>query len=153
MADRFNVVAVRIDDEGAIVARMVLGAKPRTAVVTPTRRHGRLRGRHQRWRAHRQQTRCGGLALADPEVRLASPPESRCRDAGFYDQLVVQRGEGFREEALAPLEIRHGNTYMIQHSSHLPRPKGPNRHPAALVSSARRSSTMSNLRVRSSASS
>ncbi len=42
MADRFNVVALWIEDEGPIVARMVLGAKPGTAVVAPTRRHGRL---------------------------------------------------------------------------------------------------------------
>ena len=42
MADRFNVVAVRIEDEGSIVAWMVLGAKPGTAVVAPTRRDGRL---------------------------------------------------------------------------------------------------------------
>ena len=42
MADRFDVVAVWIDDEGPIVARMVLWSKPGTAVVAPTRRHGRL---------------------------------------------------------------------------------------------------------------
>jgi hypothetical protein len=42
MADRFNVVAPWIDDEGPIVARMVLRSKPRTAVVVPTRRYGRL---------------------------------------------------------------------------------------------------------------
>jgi hypothetical protein len=42
MADRFNVVAVRIEDEGPIVARMVLGSKPGSAVVAPTRPHGRL---------------------------------------------------------------------------------------------------------------
>ena len=61
------------------------------------------------------------LALADPEVRLAPPSEPRCRDAGFHDQLVTQRGKGCRVEALAPLEIRDGNTYVIQHYSHLPR--------------------------------
>jgi hypothetical protein len=61
------------------------------------------------------------LALADPEVRLAPPPEARRRDAGFHDQLVAQRGESFRVEALALLEIRDGNTYVIQHYSHLPR--------------------------------
>jgi len=33
MADRFDVVAVRIEDEGPKVARVVLGAKPGTAVV------------------------------------------------------------------------------------------------------------------------
>jgi hypothetical protein len=60
------------------------------------------------------------LALADPEVGLAPPPEPRRSDAGFHDQLVAQRQEGFRLEALAPLEIRYGNTYVIQHCSHLP---------------------------------
>src|SRR5215207_1184485 len=61
------------------------------------------------------------LALADPEVRLAPPPEPRCRDAGFHDQLVAQRQESLLVEALALLEIRDGNAYMIQHCSHLPR--------------------------------
>jgi hypothetical protein len=42
MADCFDVVAVRIEDEGPIVARMVLGAKPGTAVVVPARRDGCL---------------------------------------------------------------------------------------------------------------
>jgi hypothetical protein len=42
MAERFYVVAVRTEDEGPIVARMILGAKTRTAVVVPTRRDGRL---------------------------------------------------------------------------------------------------------------
>jgi hypothetical protein len=92
MADRFDVVAVRIEDEGSIVARMVLGAKPRSSVVALTRRHCRLmegvnsgavigtRG---------DMKRMPWLALADPEVRLASPPEPRRIDAGFYDQLVT----------------------------------------------------------------
>jgi hypothetical protein len=35
MADRFDVVAVRIEDEAPKVGRMVLGAKPETAVVAP----------------------------------------------------------------------------------------------------------------------
>ena len=61
------------------------------------------------------------LALADPEVRLAPPPEPRHIDTGFHDQLVAQRREGFRVEALAPLEIRDWNTYVIEHYSHLPR--------------------------------
>jgi hypothetical protein len=59
------------------------------------------------------------LALADPEVRLARLSESRRRDAGFHDQLVAQRGEGCRVEALALLEIRDGNTYVIEHYPHL----------------------------------
>src|SRR5215204_365170 len=124
MADRFNVVAVRIENEGSIVARMVLGSKPGTAVVAPTRRHGRLMEGINGGAligSKRDVEGLAWLALADPEVRLAPPPEPRCRDAGFHDQLVTQRGEGCRVEALAPLEIRHGNTYVIQHYSHLPR--------------------------------
>jgi hypothetical protein len=124
MADRFNVVAVRIEDIGPIVVPMVLGAKPRTAVVAPTRRHGRLMEGINSGAvigSKRDVEGLAWLALADPEVRLAPPPESRCRNAGFHDQLVTQRGEGFRVEALAPLEIRYGNTYVIQHNSHLPR--------------------------------
>ena len=42
MAYRFDVVAVRIEDEGPVVGRVVLGAKPGTAVVVPARRDGRL---------------------------------------------------------------------------------------------------------------
>jgi hypothetical protein len=123
MADRFDVVAVRIEDEGPIVVPMALRSKPRTAVVSPTRPDGRLMEKASTvarssaanaiWRAL--------LALADPEVRLARPSEPRHRDAGFHDQLVTQRQEGFRVEALAVLEIRDGNTYVIEHYSHLPR--------------------------------
>jgi hypothetical protein len=124
MADRFDVVAVRIENEGSIVARMVLGAKPRTAVVAPTSRHGRLMegiNAEAVIGSKRDVEGLTWLALADPEVRLAPPPEPRCRDAGFHDQLVAQRGESFRVEALAPLEIRYGNTYVIEHCSQLPR--------------------------------
>ena len=61
------------------------------------------------------------LALADPEIRLAPPPEPCCRDAGFHDQFVAQRREGFRVEVLTLLEIRDWNAYVIEHYSHLPR--------------------------------
>jgi hypothetical protein len=124
MADRFDVVAIRIEEEGPIVDCMVLGAKPRTAVVAPTRRHGRLMEGIDNGAlicSKRDVEGLSWLALADSEVRLAPPPEPRRSDAGFHDQLVAQRGEGFRVEALAPLEIRYGNTYVIQHCSHLPR--------------------------------
>jgi hypothetical protein len=124
MADRFDVVAVRIEDEGPIVARMVLRAKPRTAVIAPTCRHGRLMEGINSGAligSKRDVEGLAWLALADPEIRLAPPSESRRRDAGLHDQLVTQRGKGFSVEALAPLEIRDWNTYVIQHYSHLPR--------------------------------
>jgi hypothetical protein len=124
MADRFDVVAVRIEDEGPIVARMVLRAKPRIAVIAPTCRHGRLMEAINSGAligSKRDVEGLARLALADPEVGLAPPSESRRTDAGLHDQLVTQRGKGFSVEALAPLEIRDGNTYVIQHYSHLPR--------------------------------
>jgi hypothetical protein len=127
MADRFDVVTLRIEDECPIVARMVPRAKPRTAVVMPTRRHGRLMEGINSGAligSKRDMEGLTWLALADPELRLAPPPEPRHRDAGFHDKLVTQRQEGFRVKALALLEIRYGNTYVIQHCSHLPRPQG-----------------------------
>ena len=42
IADRFSIVAVKIEYEGLIVAWMVLGAKPGSTVVMPARRDGRL---------------------------------------------------------------------------------------------------------------
>src|SRR5215204_323814 len=103
---------------------MVLGAKPRTAIVSPTRRYGRLMEGVNSGAvigSKRDVEGLAWLALADPEVRLAPPPEPRCRDAGFHDQLVAQRQESLLVEALALLEIRDGNAYMIQHCSHLTR--------------------------------
>jgi hypothetical protein len=103
---------------------MVLRAKPRTTVVAPTRRDGRLMEGVNGGAligSKRDVEGLAWLALADPEVRLAPPPEPRRSDAGFHKQLVAQRREGFCEEALALLEIRYGNTYVIQQCSHLPR--------------------------------
>src|SRR5918998_3506473 len=124
MADRFDVVAVRIEHKCPIVVPMVLRAKPGTAVVAPTHRYGRLMEGINGCAligSKRDMEGLAWLALADPEIGLAPPPEPRCREAGFHDQLVTQRGEGFRVEALALFEIRDGNTYVIQHYSHLPR--------------------------------
>jgi len=42
MADRFDVVAIRIEDKGPKVDLMVLGAKTGTTVVAPDCRYGRL---------------------------------------------------------------------------------------------------------------
>jgi hypothetical protein len=122
MANCFNVVAVRIEDEGPIVARMVVGSKPRTAVIAPTRRDGRLMKGINGGAvicSKRDVEGLAWLALADPEVGLAPLSEPCRRDAGFHDQLVAQRGESLLVEALTLLEIRDGNTYVIQHCPHL----------------------------------
>ena len=116
MADRFDVVAIRIEDEGRIVARMVLGAKPGTTVVASARcecflvegiHPGAVIG------GERDVDGLAAITAADPELRLALPPEPRRGDTRFPDKLVAQRGEGLCEEALALFEIRHANTYVI----------------------------------------
>jgi hypothetical protein len=59
--------------------------------------------------------------LPDPEIRLSRLSEAHTRDVVLHDQLVAQRRQSFLVEALAPLKVRYGNTYVIKHYSHLPR--------------------------------
>ena len=74
IADRFSIVAVKIENEGLIVAWMVLGAKPGSTVVMPAAMAASWKAptvaqaANAIWKAW--------LALADPEVRLARPSES-----------------------------------------------------------------------------
>ena len=82
MADRFDVVAIRIVGEGPIVAWMVLRAKPRTAVVVPTRRDSRLMEGINSGAvigSKRDVEGLAWLALADPEVQACptarTPPQ------------------------------------------------------------------------------
>jgi len=75
MADRLDVVAVRIEDESPIVARMVLGPKPRTTAVAPTRRYGHLM----------EGINSGALLGSRRGVKQHSPVPSDTRSIhGFY---------------------------------------------------------------------
>src|ERR687890_2298233 len=65
--------------------------------------------------------RSAHLTLPDPEIRLSRLSEAHTRDVGLHDQPVAQRRQSFLVEALAPLKVRYGNTYVIKHYSHLPR--------------------------------
>ena len=108
MAERFDVVAVRIEDEGPKVGRMVLGAKPPTTVVAPTRRDGRLvKGLHCRTvvGVEGHAVYVTRLALEAPAVRLARASEPCGSLSELHDQVVAERGEGLLVEALAPLEV------------------------------------------------
>jgi hypothetical protein len=104
VADRFDIVAVGIEDVGPVVDRMVFGAKPRPSVVASVRRDGRL-------------VDGGGHTFSDPEVRLARPPEPRSGDVVLNDQLVAERGQSFGVNAFAPLAVRHRKTNLIEHRS------------------------------------
>src|SRR3712207_9267354 len=95
MADRFDIVAIRIEDEGSIVARMVLGAKPGTTVAASARCECLLvEGIHAGAviGGERDVDGLASITLVDPEVRLALPPEPRRGDTRFPDKLVAQRG-------------------------------------------------------------
>jgi hypothetical protein len=87
MANRFDVVAIWIEDEGRVVARVVFGPEPGTTVVAPARREGRLvEGLHGRavGSAEGDVDGVAWLALANPEVRLARAPEPpRLRDGAL----------------------------------------------------------------------
>ena len=116
MADRFDVVAIRIEDKGRIVALMVLRAKPGTTIIPPARCECLLvEGIHPGAviGGERDVDGLAAITLADPELRLAPPPEPCRGHTRFHDKLVAQRGDGFCEEALALFEIRHANTYVI----------------------------------------
>jgi hypothetical protein len=120
MADRFDVVAVRIEDEGSIVAWMVLRAKPRTAVVAPTRRHGRLmEGVYGStvFAGERDVDGSAHFTSPDPEIRLSRLSEAHTGDVVLHDQLVAEWGESFLIEALALFKLRYRKANVIQHRS------------------------------------
>ena len=95
MADRFDVVAIRIEDIGRMVARMVLRAKPGTTVVASARCECLLvEGIHAGavGGGERDVDGLAAITVADPEVRLAPPPEPCRGHTRFHDKLVAQRG-------------------------------------------------------------
>jgi hypothetical protein len=115
MADRFDVVAVWIEDVGPVVGRVVLGAKPGTTVVAPVHRDSPLvEGIHG---GERDVDGVARHTLSDPEVRVAQLPEPHPGDVVVHDRLVAERGQSFLVEAFAPIGVRHGKTDMIQHCS------------------------------------
>src|SRR5205809_8145288 len=88
MADRFDVVAIEVAHERGVVARMILRAEARGAIVAPARSqsrlveraHGGARLDHER----EMQRRCRPAVASDPELRLAVLTEP----AGPYRVLL-----------------------------------------------------------------
>src|ERR671920_236956 len=120
MADRFNVVAVGIENEGAVVGRMVLRTEPGTTVSPPARRDSSLvEGVHSRAVVASECDMDGGAerTLPDPEIRLIRLSEPHTGDVVLHDQLVAEWRQSLLVEALAPLKVRCGKTNVIQHRS------------------------------------
>src|SRR5215472_581751 len=80
MADGLDVVSFGIEDEGAVIARMIVLAHAGPAVVSPSSGDRRLvEGVDHRAIAGRERDMDGPIRLpsSDPEVRLASRAEAR----------------------------------------------------------------------------
>src|SRR5690606_25378999 len=74
VADRFDVVAVGVQHEGAVVIGMIMGPQARCAVVAAARgKSFAMEGIDQCARGNRERDMraAGPLAVADPEVRFA----------------------------------------------------------------------------------
>src|SRR6478736_1486012 len=117
VADGFDVVAVWIAHEGAVVMRVVLRAQARCAAVGGA--GGERRGVKRvhdcaRRRGERDvQAAARGLTSADPEEGLALAAEAGMPRVGaghlrrhFHDETDAERRECLQIELLAALEIR-----------------------------------------------
>src|SRR5262245_15436384 len=103
VTNRFNVVSVKIEDECAVVVRMIHRPQSRCAVVAPACSEGRLvegidcrtiRGQDG------DMDRSGG-AWGDPEVGLPRGTEASCGTTEFHDERIAQGCKGVLEEPLA----------------------------------------------------
>src|ERR1700683_2757211 len=118
MAHRLDVVAVAIDDEGAVVVRMILRPKPRRSVVASTSRNCRIIKR-----LNRSAIRCResymaarpGFARGNPEIRSAIRAEAG-RLTEVHHNFVSERRQRSLEKGFALGDIRNRNTDMIEHS-------------------------------------
>lgn len=124
MADSFDVVAVRVADEGGEIMRMVLGAERRLAVVLPSRverflvklGHGFL-GPAGKRDMDRRKRFCG---LKDPEIL---PTFGLKASMGFHvrRQNVSERLQGPLVKLPAFSIVENGNGNVIEHTSGIKR--------------------------------
>ena len=122
MADRFDVVAVAIEHERAVIVRMILRAQSRRAVVLAARSDRRIVEGF-----HRGAVRCDerdvalacSLALRDPEIGpLCAQPN---RDAKVHLHFVSKRRQRRDKEAFAFRQVRNCQTNVIEHGRYLRR--------------------------------
>src|SRR5262249_1349807 len=114
MTDRLDVVAVEVDDEGAVVVGMILRPQPRRAVVSPARRpvasparrQSRLvEGPHLGPGIDRERDVHGRLGLSvapDPELGFAALAEAARPDLSFGLLRAELHHEGNPERCKRP---------------------------------------------------
>ena len=125
MANRFDIVAIEVDDEGAIVVGVIVRSQARRAIVAPS---GRERGAIKRVGVG--SGACGegdvsaalrSVARPDPEKRLsrrAKPGVRLCaglRRGKFIKQGDSEWGKRADVESLGAFDVRDGQSDVIQH--------------------------------------
>src|SRR5215468_11770212 len=127
MTDGFNVVAVGVKHEGAVVVGVIMRAQARRAIVASAGRERRLVERINRcaivgldrdmhWLVE-------GAFAADPEIRLAVGAKACGVIAGpsflhhFHDKAVAERRQGLGVESLGARIIGNRKADVVDHQS------------------------------------
>ncbi len=132
MADGLDIVPVRIDDEGTVVVRVVLGPNPRLVEhLGPTCDGGIEEGLNRGSVGGaegdvRFAEAVAGLLRADPEVGHRWNAVSDGRTAIFHDPCATDRGEHRVVERRADRHVATLNRWMIEHW-----PSVPAHHPSS----------------------
>src|SRR5262245_57477170 len=107
VADRLDVMAIEVEDEGAVVVRMVLRPQTRRPVVPPAGpERGLVEGAHLGPRLDREgdvHGRSGLTVAADPELRLAALAETARPDLalGLLGAELHHEGDPERRQHLS----------------------------------------------------
>src|SRR3954451_13281073 len=125
VANRLDVVAVRVEHEGAVIGRVIMRPNAGRPVVAPARRDRRLVELVHRGAVlcqDRDMHRLVQRALAaDPEIRLAVGAEAGGRIVSglllrdLHDQAVAERGQCLGVERLGALIVGDRESHMVDH--------------------------------------
>src|ERR1700681_3826087 len=131
VAHHSEVVAIRIEREGAVVVGVIVGPQTRCAVIASAgRERGPIKRIHLRaargpeghvdWRPM-------GLTAADPEIRLWRQAKARCGAVPcqlgrqVVQQLIANRLQRLGIERLAGRKVAHAQTHVVDHRCYLRR--------------------------------
>src|SRR5208282_4244606 len=116
MANRLDIVAVAIVDEGAVVIGMILRAQPRRSIVLTARRDCRIIKRFDGCAIGRREsdmTFRGDRSARDPEIRPALPETDRF--AEVHQNRVSERRQGRLKKSFAFRDVGNRQTDVIEH--------------------------------------